>query len=194
VVKKEGSFLRFQTRSQLCALVELFGETVLCNIRKQCPRVDTSVKLLENDKLDVVVGSHHQEDPFRDLMVKDGIDLRFDGVNELQIDIRYRQYIYEPSVSRCPSQYLRCVIQRLDPRDGKSDNAIGGISTSFSESVLEPTIALGSEFEHGGRLYCVIGIDRAASRVTAECRYPAGGGNVTFPLVLAVNSIRNRLE
>jgi hypothetical protein len=34
VLYKEGSFLHFQTRSQLCALVELFGETVLCNIQK----------------------------------------------------------------------------------------------------------------------------------------------------------------
>ena len=34
VINKQGSFLRFQTRHQLCALVELLGETVLCNIRK----------------------------------------------------------------------------------------------------------------------------------------------------------------
>lgn len=31
VVNEKGSFLRFQTKRQLCALVELFGETVLCN-------------------------------------------------------------------------------------------------------------------------------------------------------------------
>jgi hypothetical protein len=193
VVSNEGSFLRFQTNRQLCALVELFGETVLCNIRKRRPRVDTSVKILENDKLNVVVGSRYQEDPFKVRTVKDGIDLRFDGVNELRIDIRYRQYVYEPSISRCPSQYLRRVIQRLDPRGCNSDNAIV-ISTSVSEYVSEPTIALGSEFEDGGRLYCVIGIDHAESRVTAECRYPPGGGNVTVPLVLVVESIRNRLE
>jgi hypothetical protein len=81
----------------------------------------------------------------------------------------------------------------MDPRDSKSDDGID-ISTSESESESEPTIALGSKFEDGGRLYCVIGIDQAASRVTAECRYPSGGGNVTFPLVHVVESIRNRLE
>jgi hypothetical protein len=112
VVNKKGSFLRFQTRRQLCALVELFGETVLCNMRKRrSPSVDTSVKLLENDKLNVVVGCLHQEDPYKARTAKDGIDLRFDGVNELRIDIRYRQYVYEPSLSLCPSQYLRRVIQ-----------------------------------------------------------------------------------
>jgi hypothetical protein len=147
------------------------------------------VKLLKNDKLNVVVGSQYQEDPFKARTVKDGIDFRFDGVNELRIDIRYRQYVYEPSVTRCPSQYLRRVIQRLDPRDGRSDNA-----TYASESGSEPTIALGSKFEDGGRLYFVISIDQVASKVTAECRYPAGSGNMTFPLVHVVASIKNRLE
>jgi hypothetical protein len=126
-------------------------------------------------------------------MVNDGIDFRFDGVNELRIDIWYRQYVYEPSVSWCPSQYLRRVIQRLDLRDGKSDNAMG-TSTSASESESEPTIALGSEFEDGDQLYCVISIDRVASQVTEECRYPASSGNMTFPLVHVVESIKNRLE
>ena len=32
VINKQGSFLWFQMRHQLCALVELLGETVLCNI------------------------------------------------------------------------------------------------------------------------------------------------------------------
>ena len=189
VVNTESSFLRFQTRSQLCALVGLFGETVLCNIRKRHPCMDQSVKLLKNDKLNVVVGSRHQEDPFKARMVNDGIDFTFDGVNELRIDIRYCQYVYECSVSRCPSQYLRRVIQRLDPRDGNSDNAMYAL-----ESESEPTIALGSEFEDGGQLYFVISIDRVASQVTAECRYPVGLGNMTFPLVHVVESIKNRLE
>ena len=138
----EGSFLHFQTSRQLCALVELFGETVLCNIRKQWPRVDTSVKIVENDKLNVVVGSRCQEDPFKYRTVKDGIDFRFDGVNNLRIDVRYRQYVYEPSISRCPSQYLRGVIQRLDPRDSNSDNVIVTSTPAVSELQSEPTIAL----------------------------------------------------
>jgi hypothetical protein len=48
VINNQGSFLRFQTRHQLCALVKLLGETVLCNIQKRRPRVDKSVKLQEN--------------------------------------------------------------------------------------------------------------------------------------------------
>jgi hypothetical protein len=112
LANKEGSFLCFQARSQLYALVEVFGETVLCNIWKQYPCVDESVKLLENDKFNVVVGSQHQEDPFKDWTVEDAIDFRFDGVNELQvIDIQYLQNFYKPSVSGYPSQYLRCVIE-----------------------------------------------------------------------------------
>jgi hypothetical protein len=106
------------------------------------------VKLLENDKFNVVVGSQHQEDPFKVWTVRDGIDFRFDGVNELRIDIRYHQYVYEPSVSGCSSQYLRRVIQQLDPRDSKSDNPMG-TSSSFSESKSETAIVLGSEFEDG---------------------------------------------
>jgi hypothetical protein len=188
VINKQGSFLRFQTRHQLCALVKLLGETVLCNIRKRCPHVDRSVKLQENDKINVVVGSCNQEDPFQARTVKDGIDFRFDGVSELRIDIRYRQYVYEPMVRSCPSQYLRHVIQRLDPRDAAS-------TSGESDIPAEPTITVGSEFEYGvGRLYHVIRIDRAASQVTAECRYPSNGANVTLPLVHVVEAIRNRLE
>jgi hypothetical protein len=187
VVNEKGSFLRFQTRSQLCALVEVFGETVLCNIWKQCPRIDKSVKLLENDKFNVVVGSQHQEDPFKARMVKDGIDFRFDAVNELRIDIQYHQYVYEPSVCGCPSQYLQRVIQRLDPSDSKSDNAMG-TSTSFSESKSEPAIVMGSEFEDGDQLDCVISIDCVASLVTPECKYSTGGGNMTFLLFHVVES------
>jgi hypothetical protein len=156
--------------------VELFGETVLCNIRKQRPRDLAAKKTL-----------------FVYCTVNDGIDFRFDGVNNLRIDVCYRQYVYEPSISRCPSQYLRGVIQRLDPRDANSDNVIVA-STPVSESQSEPMIALGSELEDGGRLYCVIGIDHVASQITAECRYPTGGDNVTVPLVLVVESIRNRLK
>jgi hypothetical protein len=185
-------------RHQLCALVKLLGETtVLCNIRKRCPCVDKSVNLQENDKINVVVGSSNPEDPFQARTVKDGIDFRFDGVNELRIDIRYHQYVYEPSVSSCPSQYLRRVIQRLDPTRDASDSGFGILSNSTSgeSEQSEPTITLGSEFEYGvGRLYCVIGIDRAASQVTAECRYPSNGANVTLPLVYVVEAIRNRLE
>jgi hypothetical protein len=136
VVNKKGSFLRFQTRRQLCALVELFGETVLCNIqnvsKKRRPHLDKSVKLLQNDRLNVVIGCRHQEDPFKARTTKDGIDFMFDGVNELRIDIRYRQYIYEPSISLCPSQSLRRVIRRRDPRNGESDIDIS--SSSGSES------------------------------------------------------------
>jgi hypothetical protein len=110
LANKEGSFLCFKTRSQLCALVEVLGETVLCNIWKQRPCVDKSVKLLEI--CNVVVGSQHQEDPFKAWTVEDAIDFRFDGVNEFWIiDIRYLQNFYKPSISRCPSQYLRCVIE-----------------------------------------------------------------------------------
>lgn len=76
-------------RQQLCALVKLLGETVLCNIRKRRPRVNKSVKLQENDKINVVMGSCNPEDPFKARTVKDGIDFRFDGVNELRFDIRY---------------------------------------------------------------------------------------------------------
>jgi hypothetical protein len=183
VINKQGSFLRFQTRHQLCALVKLLGETVLCNIRKRRPRVDRSVMLQENDKINVVVGSCNQEDPFQARTVKDGIDFRFDEVSELQIDIRYRQYVNEPMVRSCPSQYLRHVIQRLDPRDAAS-------TSGESDIPAEPTITLGSEFKCGvGRLYHVIRIDRAASQVTAECRYPSNGANVTLPLVHVVEAI-----
>ena len=195
MVNKKGSFLRFQTKRQLCALVELFGETALCNIRKRFPRLDKSVKLLQNDKLNVVVGCRQQEDPFKARTAKDGIDFTFDGVNELRIDIRYRQYIYEPSVSLCPSQYLRRVIQRLDPRDGESDIDISSSSGSESESESEsdPTASLGSEFDYGEGVYCVIGIDRAASQVTSKCTYPLGGGNVTLSLAIVMHAIRDRL-
>jgi hypothetical protein len=85
------------------------------------------------------------------------------------------------------------VIQQLDPRDSKSDNVMG-TSTSFSESKSEPAIVLGSEFEDEDQLYCVISIDCVASLVTAECKYPTGGGNMTFLLVHVVESIKNRLE
>lgn len=163
---------------------------MLCNIRKRRPRVDKSVKLQENDKINVVVGSCNPEDPFQARTVKDGIDLRFDGVNELRIAIRYRQYVYEPTVNSCPSHYLRRVIQRLDPRDA-ADSGFAG----ESDEQPEPTVTLGSEFEYGeARLYRVISIDRAASRVTAECRYPSNGAPVTLPLVHVVEAIRNRLE
>ena len=188
VISKGGSFLRFETRGQLVALVNLFGETVLCNVRKRRPRVDRSAMLMENDKVNVVVGSCNPEYPFQARSVKDGIDFRFDGVSELRIDVRYRQYVYEPMVMLCPSQYLRRVIQRLDPRDGVS-------TSDNSEIPADPTVTLGSEFEYGdGRLYKVIRIDRAASQVTAECRYPLNGPNITLPLVVVVEAIRNRLE
>ena len=196
VINKQGSFLWFQTRHQLCALVKLLGETVMCNIQKRCPRVDKSIKLQENDKINVVVGSCNQEDPFQAQTVKDGIDFRFDGVNELWIDIRYHQYVYEASVSSCPSQYLRHVIQQLDPRDASNSGISISNFTSVESEQSEPTITLGSEFKHGvGQLYRVIGIDQAASQVvTAECRCPSNGANVTLPLVHVVEVIRNRLE
>jgi len=88
------------------------------------------------------------------------------------------------------------VIQQLDPRDaGDSGFCILSNSTSGKSEQSEPTITLGSEFEYGvGQLNCVIGIDRAASQATAECRYPSSGANVTLPLVHVVEDIQNRLE
>jgi hypothetical protein len=69
-----------------------------------------------------------------------------------------------------------------------------GTSTSASKSELEPTNALGSKFEDGGQLYCVNSINQVASQVIAECRYPTFSGNMTFPLVHVVESIKNRLD
>jgi hypothetical protein len=113
----------------------------------------------------------------------------------LRIDIRYRQYVYEPSVSLCPYRYLRRVIRRRDPRNGESDIDISSSSgsESESESESEPSVSLGSEFDYGEGVYCVVGIDRAASQVTSKCTYPLGGGNVTLSLDNVMQAIRDRL-
>jgi hypothetical protein len=78
------------------------------------------------------------------------------------------------------------MIKRMHPREGTfEDDAI---------VISEPTVSLGSEFKDGGRLLLrVISIDMAALLVTAECSYPVGGENMTFPLVHVVESIRIRV-
>jgi hypothetical protein len=65
VVYQLGSFLRFQTTLQLCALVELFGETILCNVRKRRPRLSTLVNLGKNDRINVIVEALCRESPFQ---------------------------------------------------------------------------------------------------------------------------------
>jgi hypothetical protein len=65
VVHERGSFLRFQTTLQLCALVELFGETILCDVRKRRPRLSTLVNLVKNDRINVIVGALCRESPFQ---------------------------------------------------------------------------------------------------------------------------------
>lgn len=76
----DADFIRFETKQQLCELVSIFGETILCDVWKRVKHgKPKTLKAL--DTMNVIVGSRMPEDPFKRYTENDGVDFLFNGTN-----------------------------------------------------------------------------------------------------------------
>ena len=100
----DADFIQFETKQQLCELVSIFGETILCNVQKRVKCGEPKM-LKALDTMNIIVGSRTAEDPFKWYTENDGVDFLFNGTNTLCISIWYWQYVYLPS-KHVPWRYL----------------------------------------------------------------------------------------
>ena len=117
---RRSFILRFVTNSELCIFCGLLGECALIGVRKPRPKLNDSREILENDGVNVVVGSHNRPPDFKRHTVKNGVDFEYDGVN-LRVVIRYTTYFLKVhpatgEVRMCPSARLVRILRREDTR------------------------------------------------------------------------------
>ena len=90
-IEKSCTLMRFETKTQLQRLCNVFGESVTAGQRCRLPKKGLTKFLEQNDVVNVVSGADNAE-PFDARTERNGIDLEFDGSSELFITIRYRRY------------------------------------------------------------------------------------------------------
>ena len=165
-VSKSCKILRFETKAHLKHLCTVFGESSTAGQRCRLPKISAPKPLYLNDVINVVCcGSDIGESEFNARTVRDGIDLEFDGRNELFISVRYSQFLAYTAkclvLNEC-DPLLSSLIRRCDPiqrdicdesdDDEEIDNTMDGEDGDDSKI----TIRKGSEFEdRDGCLYRV---------------------------------------
>lgn len=168
----ESEMIRFATESELQILRELLGDLTGLDVRKRRPAMADPQRLRINDAINVIVGSESAHEQFDYRTSDDGLDLAFNGLNELSISVRYRLYIYRTSLNGephdCPSETLKNIIQRRLLICSNGDRSEG------NEENTDPadTVEVNSEFEKDGHLYRVISILPNRSRLVGRCLYP----------------------
>ena len=190
-VNKSCTVLRFETKTHLRRLCNVFGESATAGQRCRLPKISRPKCLWQNDIVNVVHGSDNGEALSNPKTVRDGIDLEFDGCSELFITIRYRRFTYTANSltdADC-DPLLSSLIRRCDPH------------TCSHELVdLDDTTRImnGSEMEdHDGRLYRVVGMN--STHVSAICCYPQRnnafyGKEKSFAIQFAMELIELRLN
>ncbi|KAI2493462.1 hypothetical protein MHU86_8975 [Fragilaria crotonensis] len=167
-VSKRCTILRFETKAHLQHLCYVFGESTTAGQRCRLPKISAPKSLWQNDIINVVCGSDDHEPGFNSKTVRDGIDLEFDGCNELFITIRYRRFTYSSrrglvATEEC-DPLLSSLIHRCNPYPCDPEDVV-------QEDHHQGIIMNGSEFEdHDGCLYRVVSIH--ATYVCAKCCYP----------------------
>ena len=166
-VSSSCTILRFETKTHLQHLCNVFGELATVGQRCRLPKISVPKPLWRNDIINVVYGSDIQEPVFNAKTVCDGIDLEFDGRSELFITVRYRRFSYTGAnslvVSEC-DPLLSALICRRDPYDD-----LRAHEPAEEDHVI---IAHGSEFQdYDGCLYEVL-ISVGTTHVRCRCIYP----------------------
>lgn len=150
-------------------LCSVFGE--LATAVQQCclPKISAPKSLWEDDVLiNVVGGSDDNEPDFNSKTVCDGIDLEFDGCNELFITIQYRRFTYcskgLDATEEC-DPLLSSLIHHCNPYACNPEYVV-------EEDQRREIIMNGSELEHhDGCLYRVVSV--SSTHVSAKCScYP----------------------
>lgn len=136
--------MQFSTSSQLDRLVEVFGETIVCNRRTKMPKKSDTKTLLQNDALNVVEVEIMKEDVFMKRVSDDGIDFMFDGVKELRVSVRYKRLLYQ--VDELPPG-INQFINGTDPNDKSSE--------SEPAVTNETTLQVDSTFLFDGKMFRV---------------------------------------
>ena len=196
-VTKSCTVLRFETKTHLQRLCDVFGESATAGQRCRLPKISAPKSLCQNDIINVVCGSDDHEPAFNIRSVRDGIDLEFDGGSELFITVRYRRFTYAANslVNAECDPLLSSLIRRLDPYVGNHES----VDDNNSNSNLS-IIAEGSEFEDlDGLLYRVVRIDMSTSYVQARCCYPKRNNDLfgmekSFDIQLTKELIELRLN
>jgi hypothetical protein len=190
-VNKSCTILRFETKTHLQRLSNVFGESATAGQRCRLPKISAPKRLWQNDIINVVCGSDNCEPFFNSKTVRDGVDLEFDGCSELFITIRYSRFIYTANClvndAEC-DPLLSSLIRRCNPHcEEEVDNN------------PDATIIMnGSEFEdHDGCLYRVATMN--STHVSAICCYPRHnnafyGRDKSFDIQLAKELIELRLR
>jgi len=107
----------FETESDIDALIGIFGEMVIADIRKRKQKIGLALAtLMSLDQVNVVVGKPDREIPFCTRTKNDGVDLIFDGQWYVTIVMRYSMYQVQsdPITGRLlnsPSQHLSRLIE-----------------------------------------------------------------------------------
>jgi hypothetical protein len=86
-INRSCTVMRFETKTQLRRLCNVFGESVTAGQRCRLPKIALPKSLGKNDVINVVCGSDIAE-PFISRTVHDGVDLEYDGSSELFIQCR----------------------------------------------------------------------------------------------------------
>ncbi len=198
-VTKSCTILRFETKTHLQRLCNVFGESATAGQRCRLPKISAPKSLLQNDIINVVCGSDDHETAFNIKTVRDGIDLEFDGCSELFITVRYRRFSYTANglVKNADSDpLLLSLIRRLDPYVMLNHELVDDDDGKSNLSI----IAEGSEFEDlDGCLYRVVRIDFSTDYVHARCCYPKRNNGLfgvekSFDVQLAKELIEQRLN
>jgi hypothetical protein len=181
-VSKTCTILRFETKVHLQHLCGVFGESATAGQRCRLPKISSPKNLWRNDIINVVCGSDTVEHGgFNARTVQDGVDLEFDGCNELFVTVRYRRFVYTGSNALVPGvdcdPLLHALICRKNPycNDviGMQENSSQEGDTADSAAVVD-----GSEFEDcDGCLYRVVlgsstTTHLGSSQIRSMCFYP----------------------
>ena len=185
-VSKSCTILWFQTKAHLKHLCTVFGESSTAGQRCRLPKISAPKPLYQNDVINVVCGSDICESVFNARTVRDGIDLEFDGRNELFITVRYSRFAYTANclvVNEC-DPLLSSLIRRCDPLrrdicDDSDEDEIDNTMDGEDGDDSKITIRKGSEFEdRDGCVYRVASMN--STHVSALCFYPQQGDNALY--------------
>jgi hypothetical protein len=170
-IKKSCTLMRFETKTQLQRLCNVIGESLTAGQRCRVPKIASPKFLEQNDVVNVICGADNSE-PFDARTERNGIDLEFDGSNELFITILYRRYGYTTNLAECDpllsSLIRRCDLYSCDRVSEVSTGEEGGTGGEDDTS----TVIDSSEFEDvDRRRYGVTGMDDA-THVFTTCFYP----------------------
>eukprot|EP00978_Attheya_sp_CCMP212_P036525 scaffold166451_cov62-Attheya_sp.AAC.2 len=102
--KRDGEFLRFETKKDLACLCGIFGETTTVNVRaiapapKECHQLQVR-DLQVGDLLNIVEGSEERKEPFTRRTQRDSVDFMFDRRQTIHCYVRYSRSEYNENVA-----------------------------------------------------------------------------------------------